>query len=119
MSLIEELQAGVPSETSPFRAQLLREDIARLQKLAELAASADDTGSYRQAGRKLGWTPMDARTAELGEALERLLDAVRDETRGADAEATARARAAWLEITRIRLERMLGCLSTRMPMTED
>ncbi len=108
MRLIDALGERLAAEKSFFRAQLLREDIARLEKLAALAGSTPDVDEYRRAGRRLGWTPMDARTSELGAALERLLDAMRA---GDD----ARALEAWVEITRIRLERMVGCLSTPAP----
>ena len=120
MQLIDELEHRLAAEPSLFRAQLLREDIARLRRLQELAAATPDADAYRRAGRRLGWTPMDARTAELGDALDRLIDGVRDALAGeAAADAEARARGAWLELTEIRLERLLGCLSTRVPKLED
>jgi len=112
MALIEDLKQRLAAEKSFFRAQLLREDIARLEKLEALARSTPDVDEYRRAGRRLGWTPMDARTGELGAALDSLLDAVRaaDDARGLEA---------WVEITRIRIERMVGCLSTRTPKPAD
>jgi hypothetical protein len=120
MRLIEELQAQVATETSLFRAQLFREDIVRLTKLEEMARSAPDVETYRRAARRLGWTAQDARTGELGAALDRLLDAVRD-ARLADASdaADARIRDAWLELTRVRMEQLVGCLSTPVPKPVD
>jgi len=53
------------SEASMFRAQLLREDLARLRRLCELAAAAADRESYAAAARRLGWTQGDTRTPEL------------------------------------------------------
>ncbi len=120
MRLIEELQSQVAIEPSLFRAQLFREDIARLAKLDQLARSAPDVDTYRRAGRRLGWTAQDARTGELGEALDRLLDAVRDARSGdADDAADARIRDAWLELTRVRMEQLVGCLSTPVPKPVD
>ena len=112
MPLSDELRQRLATEKSFFRAQLLREDIARVGKLEALAHSTPDIDAYRRAGRRLGWTPMDARTSELGTALDRLLDAVR-------AQDGAQALEAWVEITRIRLERMVGCLSTPAPKPAD
>jgi hypothetical protein len=114
MQLSDELERRASAEASMFRAQLMREDAARLRKLEALATSAPDLDAYRRAGRRLGWTAQDARTAELGDALERLLDAVHDAA-GGDASAQARVRDAWLELTRVRMERLVGCLSTPVP----
>jgi hypothetical protein len=49
MLLIEELQRRIREEESLFRAQLLREDIARLTKLGELARSAGDVDTFKMA----------------------------------------------------------------------
>lgn len=108
MRLIEDLERLLAAEESMFRAQLLREDIARLRRLAALAQSAPDIEAFKKAGVRLGWTQGDARTAELAEALGALLDAV---YAGEDARITA----AWNELHRTRMERLLGCLSTPVP----
>lgn len=120
MRLIDDLEGRLAAEKSFFRAQLLREDIARLGKLEALARATPDLEEYRRAGRHLGWTPMDARTHELGAALDRLLEAVRETARGAGpADGDTRALEAWIDITRTRLERMVGCLSTPAPQPAD
>ncbi len=119
MHLIDELEQRVAVEPSLFRAQLLREDIARLTRLDELARSAPDVETYKRLGRRLGWTAQDARTNELGEALDRLLDAVRDARASNGGDADTRIRDAWLELTRMRLERLVGCLSTPVPKPVD
>jgi hypothetical protein len=113
MHLIDELEQLAAAEPSMFKAQLLREDAVRLRRLFALADASPDEDSYKRAARRLGWTAQDARTAELHEPLEALLDAVRD-ARGAASqdEAEARIRNAWIELTRIRIERLIGCLST-------
>ncbi len=112
MQLTDELRRRLAAEKSIFRAQLLREDIVRLEKLEALARSTPDAAEYRRAGRRLGWTPMDARTNELGAALDALIDAVRED----HAELALKA---WIEITQIRIERMVGCLSTPAPKPAD
>jgi hypothetical protein len=113
MRLIDELTQRLACESSVFRAQLLREDVARLQRLDALARSTPDAHAYRNAARRLGWTAQDARTHELGEPLDRLIDAVRDGARGDDAD--ARIRAAWIVLWDVRLERLVGCLSSPVP----
>ncbi len=114
--LIDELERRLAAESSLFRAQLLREDIGRLRRLDALARSSLDAEGYRRAARRLGWTASDARTHELGQALERLLDAVRA-AQGEDGEAEVRE--AWSELTRLRLQTLVGCLSTPVPRPGD
>lgn len=119
MRLADELENLVALEPSPFRAQLLREDIARLRKLAQLARTSPDVETYKRAARRLGWTAQDARTAEIREPLDALLEAVHDEQADASPAAEARVHDAWAELTRIRLERLVGCLSTPVPKPTD
>ncbi len=115
MRLIDELERRLAAESSLFRAQLLREDIARLHKLDALARSTLDTEAYRKAAHRLGWTAQDARTSELREALDLLLESWRCALSGRSEELDARMLRAWQEMTRLRLENMVGCLSTRLP----
>ena len=114
MHLIDELEGLIAAEPGLFRAQLMREDIARLGKLEVLARTIAGPEAYRGAGRKLGWTTHDARTSELGATLEELLDAVRDATVNPSGVADARAIEAWRALAQLRMERLVGCLSTPM-----
>jgi hypothetical protein len=112
MELIARLESLMAKEDSLFRAQLLREDIARLNKLEALAKSAADAEAFRKAGLRIGWTQGDARTHEIREPLVRLLDAVyasRDEE----------IVAAWEALHRARMEKLVGCLSTPVPKPVD
>jgi hypothetical protein len=112
MELIGRLEVLLRNEESLFRAQLLREDIARLNKLEALAKSAADAEAFRKAGLRIGWTQGDARTHEIREPLVRLLDAVyasRDEE----------IVAAWEALHRARMEKLVGCLSTPVPKPVD
>lgn len=77
MQLIDELERRLAIEPSLFRAQLLREDITRLRKLDALARSELEAEAYRKAAYRLEWTAQNARTSELREALDLLLDSWR------------------------------------------
>ncbi len=119
MRLVDELKQQLGAEESPFRAQLLREDLARIERLVQLARSTADVDAYREAGRRLGWTQGDSRTAEIAAALDPFLDAVFDHaSQRPDALLEERVRGAWIELYRMRLERLTGCLSTRVPRLE-
>ena len=117
MELIARLATLVGKEESLFRAQLLREDIARLRKLQQLANTAPDADAFKKAGMRIGWTQGDARTHELREPLERLLAAVYAFEKGAAPEAPIAQ--AWDALHRARMERLVGCLSTPVPKPVD
>jgi hypothetical protein len=112
MHLIDELEKLISAEPGLLRAQLMREDIARLRKLEALARSMAEPDAYRRSGRRLGWTTHDARTGELGATLEELLDAVREATVRPSSVADARALEAWRALAQLRIERLVGCLAT-------
>ena len=116
MRLVDELERLATIEPSMFKAQLLREDAVRLRRLFELAETSPDEATYKRAARRLGWTAQDARTGELRAPLEALFDAVHGARDAASPEAAeARIRDAWFELTNIRINRLIGCLSTRVP----
>ena len=108
MQLIAELERLLAAEESLFRRQLLREDIARLGKLQALAESSPDLEAFTKAGMRLGWTQGDARTSEIAPQVRSLLEAVH-------AHDEAGITGAWNELHRVRMERLLGCLSTPVP----
>ncbi len=113
MQLLHDLERLLAGEESLFRKQLLREDIARLRRLQALANSSPDREAFMKAGMRLGWTQGDARTAEIREPLERLLAEFYDFEKGAGPE--HRLTQAWNELSRVRLERLIGCLATPVP----
>jgi len=116
MRLMEELLRHIAQEQSLFRAQLLREDLARLNKLRDLARTAASAAAYEKGALRLGWTLGNLRTHELREPLDVLLDAVYAyETGTAGEEQEARIVEAWHALHRIRMERLVGCLSTPVP----
>jgi hypothetical protein len=112
MKLIADLEALVAGEESPFRAQLLREEVARLRKLEALREGSPDKASFIAAGMRVGWTPGDARTHELADALRPFLEAVHEKDEAAAVER-------WNALYRMRMERLLGCLSTPVPRPAD
>ena len=119
MRLAAELEHRLVAEPSMFRAQLLREDLARLARLSELAAAAADRQSYGAAARRLGWTQGDARTGELTR-LGPFIDAVFDYQHGEGGEAIEeRIRAAWLALAEERVTRLVGCLASPPPPPGD
>ena len=118
MRLLEAIERRIGAEESLFRAQLLREDLARLRRLLELARELDDE-AYAVAARGLGWTQGDARTGELRASLDALLEAMRDYVRGEERESgEQRVRDAWDALTRERVQKLVGCLSTPVPQPE-
>ena len=120
MRLIDELERRLKEEESLFRAQLLREDIARLKRLRELARGAGDLAALRKAALRLGWTQGDARTQELCAPLDALVDVIYTyETGAGGGEQEARIIEAWTDLHRTRMERLTGCLSTPVPKPVD
>jgi hypothetical protein len=117
MQLIARLEVLAGKEESLFRAQLLREDIARLRKLQQLAKTAKDAEAFKKAGMRIRWTQGDARTHELREPLERLLAAVYAFEKDGAPEAPVVE--AWEALHRARMERLVGCLSTPVPKPVD
>ncbi len=119
MDLRARLERDLRSEESYFRAQLLREDVARLEHLQELSATAPDVEAFKKAGLMIGWTPGDTRTWELRSALDPLLEAFyASAAHGGGADADRRLLAAWEAFDAQRMERLLGCLS-RVPRPRD
>jgi hypothetical protein len=116
MRLIRELERKLETEQSYFQAHLLREDIARLARMRDMARNAADTITFRKAVFRLGWTAGDLRTHEIREPLEMLADAIYSyvtDAVGTDQE--AQIEQAWLTLHRVRMERLVGCLSTPLP----
>jgi len=111
MSFIEELESRLAGEESMFRAQLLREDVARLRQLIELADQHDNRAEYRKTGAYIGWTNGDMRTHELMVQLEPLLDAMYDWRRGGQSPDLDQVlRSAWESFHIERMRILLHCL---------
>lgn len=120
MRLLDTLERLLATEQSLFRAQLLREDIARLKKLQALAASAPDLASFKKSGARVGWTQGDLRTHELSAPLDAFLESVYAyQTGSAAPEQETRIEAAWDDFQRTRMERLIGCLANPVPKPDD
>jgi len=116
MRLIRELERKLETEQSYFQAHLLREDIARLARMRDMARDAADAVAFRKTVFRLGWTAGDLRTHEIREPLEMLADAMYSYVTDAiDADQEARIEQAWLILHRVRMECLVGCLSTPVP----
>lgn len=99
----------------------MREDIARLARMQDLAREAPDFHAYLEAVLRLDWTRDGARTHELRGPLEVLAQAVyAHERQGALEEERCEARVieAWNELHRVRMERLVGCLAAPLPKLE-
>ena len=104
MQLITDLEAMLAAEESVFRSQLLREDIARLRKLQDLAAECQDVEAFTAAGSRIGWTQRDMMTHLVSEALAAFLGAVYDKQTDAEIEI------AWRHLCQERNEKLIKCL---------
>jgi hypothetical protein len=116
MRLIEKLERRLDAEQSFFQSQLLREDIERLAKMRDLVSGTADAAAFRKTALRLGWTAGDLRTHEIRAPLEALADAVYAyETGARGPEQEERLEQAWMILHRVRMERLMGCLSTPAP----
>ena len=111
MQLLDDLKARLDGEDSMFRAQLLREDIARLERLVALAGESSDYAAFQRAGLYIGWTQNDLLTHRIQAPLERVLAALYAHLSGAGDQASEdHLCSAWQELETARLERLIKCL---------
>ena len=111
MQILQQLKQQVESEESPFRAQLMREDIRRLETLVELAAQHADIEKFLKAGAMIGWTQGDLLTHQIKEPLDGFLRVLHGSERngrpeGMECDVTA----AWHAFSAARMERLVRCL---------
>lgn len=119
MRLIERLSGALATEESYFRQYLIREDIARLERLIAMAPAYAEPSEFVAAALKIGWTPGDSRTHELQPALAPLLEAIHRLARtGSDADLEAEIETRWHELEALRMDRLVGCLA-RVPRPPD
>ncbi len=110
MILSEQLQTAMEQTQSVVQQQLLREDVARVQQLEELAGVHSSYADFEQQGLFLGWTQGDFRTTELHDTLKPLLQSLHGATRNPSEEAYAEVRARWITFNQDRSKRLVGCL---------
>lgn len=111
MKLLDELRKTADQLESAFQAQLMREDIARIEQLVELARTAATYEDYERAGLYLEWTQGDLRTFELTADLKPFLEAVHATANTAATDATDRQiRDTWITFNTARMNKLIGCL---------
>ena len=118
MRLIETLQTSIAGDDSPFRAQLMREDITRLNELCQAAQELNSADALRKVAMQSNWTATQARTDELATEVHALSDAIFQWV-SANGQPTDPQESAieqcWLKLHHQRLETMIGCLATPLP----
>ena len=111
MHLAEELSQRLSNEESVFRAQLLREDMARFEKLRSMAQDQPSFEAFEKDGLYIGWTQGDMRTHELRDTILPLLAAYHAyETGGRTDVLDQTLRQAWNAFDKDRMAKLLGCL---------
>lgn len=111
MRLLEEFRRLLATEESLFRAQLLREDIAKFEKLIALAHEHTDYADFEKNGFYLEWTQSDFRTHELRDTLQRFLEAFYRHVREHQSDRSDDAlQEAWESFDRDRMNKLIGCL---------
>ncbi len=112
MKLIDDMRAAAARETSMFAAQLLKEDIRRLEQVDQLAKSSSDFAIFRKQAMALGWTSGDLRTFELNPELGAFLEIVFEiAIRPGGDEPNPDLNAAWDALHKRRMDVLVGCLS--------
>lgn len=111
MKLLRTLQDQLEREQSPFRVQLLKEDIGRIERLQALADAAGDLSEFQNAGSRIGWTQNDMMTHRIADPLNRVLEAIYLYHHGPKAEEDERrVHDAWLGLCAERNEKLIKCL---------
>jgi hypothetical protein len=106
MKLLNDMKAALGTEMSPFAAQLLKEDIARLERVEALATAEADPAQFRKKAMVLGWTQADLRTFELDPELSAFLEAAHPSS-GSSPGAIITA---WNALHKRRMDLLVGCL---------
>lgn len=111
MKLTEDLRAAAAAAPSMFSAQLLKEDVLRLEKLEQLARIERDPERYRRAAMVLGWTQGDFRSFELNPELADFVAAVFAHCAPRPSVDAAEIDVRWSALHRRRMDLLVGCLS--------
>ncbi|MFZ5608742.1 MAG: hypothetical protein ACOY99_03935 [Pseudomonadota bacterium] len=110
MELLDLLERQLTGQESPFRAQLAREDIARLCVLRDLLHASPSLTDFIDKGMRIGWTPGDTRTHEVKEPLQALLSALHQAHAHDDEERRQAVRKAWSAFNQLRMKKLVHCL---------
>ncbi len=110
MELIQRLRGIAEKSESYFQQFLAKEDLARIDKLAEMARQLDDKESFLKEGLYIGWTQNDMRTHELKDEIVPLLESLwcyYDPESKADEQAVLKA---WEAFEEKRMKTLIHCL---------
>ncbi len=110
MTLSEELKSVMARTESVVQKQLLVEDVARIERLEELARTHPSYEDFEHQGLFIGWTQGDFRTAELHGSLKPLLRTLHQATQAPTDAAHEEVRECWIAFNQERSQRLVGCL---------
>ncbi len=116
MKFLDRLRDDLSREESVFRAQLLREDIVRIERLRTLADASADKAAFVRDALYVGWTANDMRTHDMAPELSAFVSAFYDAARSGDDQ--PHLWASWEAFCARRLELLVGCLA-RVPKPAD
>lgn len=113
MRLLDDMREAILTEKSLFQAQLLKEDISRLERLIVLAQSNADPAAFAKQAMVLGWTANDMRTFDLNPELGLFLEIIHRKVHpGVESEPTdSHIDQAWAALHKRRIDLLVGCLS--------
>jgi hypothetical protein len=109
MDLQGQLKEIAKNHDSLFRRQLAKEDLARFERLREMALASETLEAFIKDGLYAGWTQNDMRTHELKETILPVLEAFYGLVRGTQGEETA-LKTAWSAFEVDRLNKLIHCL---------
>ncbi|MCF6220875.1 MAG: hypothetical protein L3J65_07160 [Robiginitomaculum sp.] len=111
MKLITYLESVISRNEGIVQTQLAREDLARVEKLRELAKTHDTYAALEKDGLYIGWTKGDFRTHELSDPIKALMRAVYNlEKTGDVAKYNDRIMDIWAAFHTLRLKTLVHCL---------
>ncbi len=76
MKLVKTLENIISGNKGYVQTQLAKEDLARIEKLRELAKTCNNAEQMEKDGLYIGWTQGDIRTHELADSLKPLIRAI-------------------------------------------
>jgi len=113
MQLLNDLQMAMQSEKSMFAAQLLKEDISRLERLLEIAGANADPSAFAKQAMLPGWTAGDMRTFELNPELGAFLEVMHRHAHPGSEPSPSQdeINLSWAALHKRRIDLLVGCLS--------
>ncbi len=110
LKLIQELRDTSATLDSIVQAQLMKEDIARLEQVRKLAQVSEGYEDFEKEALFKGWTQGDFRTPELYGTLKPFLRAAHDSLIAQGQNADDRVRQCWIAFNQDRTRKLVGCL---------